>query len=148
MADKQRLTHTHTHSNQRGFTMCSLEPNCSSGPCESAAKAISRCYSQSIQCVLLECVCVCVFGLLKMSVHVTSVYLCIFVCVCALFQACVLVLLCVCPYLLLICVRVPVALVFFFVFFSPTWLPSKPEELIGIRITFLKGRSFSAGAEC
>lgn len=46
--------------------------------------------------------------------------------------------------LLLIGARVPVALVFF----SSTWLPSKPEELIGIRITFLKGRSFSAGAEC
>jgi len=57
---------------------------------------------------------------------------------------CVLVLLCVYPYLLLIGVRVPVALVFF----SGTWLPSKPEELIGIRITFLKGRSFSGGAEC
>lgn len=34
-------------------------------------------------------------------------------------------------------------------FFSPpTWLPAKLEELIGIRITFLKGRSFSVGAEC
>lgn len=59
-------------------------------------------------------------------------------------SVCVLVLLCVDPYLLLIGARVPVALVFF----SGTWLPSKPEELIGIRITFLKGRSFSARAEC
>lgn len=40
--------------------------------------------------------------------------------------------------------RVPRALVFF----SGTWLSSKPEVLIRIKITFLKGRSFSAAAEC
>lgn len=49
-------------------------------------------------------------------------------------------------YLLLVAVRAPVTstpppL-------SPTWLPAKLEELIGIRILFLKGRSFSVGAEC
>lgn len=49
-------------------------------------------------------------------------------------------------YLLLVAVRAPVT--------SahpprlPTWLPAKLEELIGIRILFLKGRSFSVGAEC
>lgn len=99
------------------------------------AAPILRVFSVSLKRVCV-CVYVCVFHLLKMSVHNTLVYLCMHVCV--------LVLLCVCPYLLLIGERVPVALVFF----SGNWLPSKPGELIGIRITFLKGRSFSAGAEC
>lgn len=46
-------------------------------------------------------------------------------------------------YLLLVAVRAPVTSAP-----PPTWLPAKLEELIGIRILFLKGRSFSVGAEC
>lgn len=93
------------------------------------AAPILRVFSVSLKCV-------CVSSLENECAHHFSVFM--HACVC------LLVLLCVCPYLLLIGERVPVALVFF----SGNWLPSKPGELIGIRITFLKGRSFSAGVEC
>lgn len=102
--------------------MCSLEPNCSSGPCESAAKAISHCCSKRIHCVSFHCV---------------REHVCVCVCACACSSVCVFL-------FASHWFRVPRALVFF----SGTWLSSKPEVLIRIKITFLKGRSFSAAAEC
>lgn len=80
--------------------MCSSVPNCSSGPCESAAKAISRCYSQSILCASL--------GFVRLDVCVSKRER-------KLVGVCVL---CARPYLLLIGVRVPVAGFFFFFRFS------------------------------
>ena len=54
------VSHTHTHTNQRGFTVCSLKPNCSLGPCESVLKplaaAILRLFSV---CCWRVCVFVC-----------------------------------------------------------------------------------------
>lgn len=100
MADKQRLTqtllhthvYTHTESNQTGFTMCSLEPNCSSGPCAVLPKPLVAAVLRKFSvCHLSVCVC---FGLWKMNVHIASVCLhinasvCGCVCVCTPLFAC------------------------------------------------------------
>ena len=116
------------------------------------AAAILRVFSVCRLCLCVcVCVCVCVWSLENERARHFSVFMHVYVSVLCFKRVCVCLCVCVCvcvcvrgPYLLPIGARVPAALVFF----SSTWLPSKPEELIGIRITFLKGRSFSAGAEC